>query len=208
MLPHGFIFAPEPYAFVPDLGKDIMVVYEFDKKAKSPLIPRNNLAVSSKPGAGPRHCVFHPSGQFCYLINELDSTMSALKYNESNGSFELLQTVSSLPEGVEVANTCADVQITPDGKFVYGSNRGHDSVIIYSIDSNTGTLTYVGCESTGGRTPRNFAIDPTGTFLLAGNQDTDNIVVFRINSNTGKLKKVTEVEVPTPVCIKPFFFHS
>jgi len=157
------------------------------------------------PGSGPRHCAFHKSGRYCYLINELDCTILSLAYDSDKGGFCELQSVSSLPGGVvSPGNTCADVHITPDGRFLYGSNRGHDSLIIYGIDQESGMLTYVGCRPSEGSIPRNFAIDPTGRYLLCANQDSDNIVVFEIDGNTGTLGKVSEISIPTPVCVKPY----
>lgn len=203
---HSTIFSPDgKYAFIPDLGMDKLMAYAPDyttgKVAAGP-VPY----YATQPGSGPRHCVFHKNGKFCYLINELRCTISALKYNAKEGSFEVLQTVPSVvgDDGFAGENSCADIQITPNGKFVYGSNRGHDSIIAYKIDETTGKLTYVSMTSSGGGTPRNFAIEPTGRFLLVGNQDTDNILVFEIDQVTGGLTKVFEASVPTPVCIRPY----
>ena len=142
--------------------------------------------IKMKPGAGPRHVAFHPGGRFAFLINELDSTLAALSYDGRKGTFKVLQIVSTLPEGFRGESTCADVQVSPSGAFVYGSNRGHDSIVIYRIDQRTGRLTYVGHEPTRGKTPRSFGIDPTGRFLLAANQDTDTIVTFRIEPENRK----------------------
>jgi 6-phosphogluconolactonase len=192
------------YAFIPDLGIDKLMIYKFDQvngRLETGSIP----FLASEPGAGPRYCAFHPAGKFCYLINELNSTLSALSYDKATGSFEVVQTVPTIIDGSDVENTCADVHISPDGKYVYASNRGHDSIIIYGINQTSGKLTYAAAEPCGGKTPRNFAIDPTGTYLLVGNQDTDNIVVFARNLSDGTLKKVSETQVGTPVCIKPCF---
>ena len=128
-----------------------------------------------------------------------------LAYDKEKGSFSELQSVSSLPEGVSApGNTCADIHITPNGKFLYGSNRGHNSLIIYKIDEQTGLLDYVDCQPCGGEIPRNFVLDPSGRFLLCANQDTDNIVSFRINADTGKLTELSEITIHTPVCVKPY----
>lgn len=119
----------------------------------------------------------------------------------------LLQSVSSLPDGTGISgNSCADVHITPDGAYLYGSNRGHDSLVIYKINKDAGLLSYVGCQPCGGKTPRNFAIDPTGRYLLCANQDSDSIVVFEINQDTGVLIKKSEINIPTPVCVRPYVF--
>jgi 6-phosphogluconolactonase len=190
------------FAFVPDLGLDRVMVYKFDPERRT-LEPNEVPWVTMKPGAGPRHMVFHPSGRFAYLINELDSTVAALSYDGGRGTFEELQIVPTLPEGFLGQSTCGDVQVSPSGEFVYASNRGHDSLVIYEIDQPTGVLTHVDHEPTQGKTPRHFGIDPTGRFLLAANQDTDTIVTFRINLRTGKLKPAGHVtQVPTPVCVK------
>jgi 6-phosphogluconolactonase len=133
--------------------------------------------------------------------------MTVFTYNNERGTLREIQTVPTVPEDFNDANFCADIHVIPSGKFVYGSNRGHDSIVIYAIDQNTGKLTYVGHEPAQGRNPRNFTIDPTGVFLLAANQDTDNIVTFRIDQQTGKLESTGHiVEVPTPVCLK--FYRS
>jgi 6-phosphogluconolactonase len=190
------------FAFVPDLGLDRIMVYRFDPeqgRLKSHAIPW----IEMKPGAGPRHVAFHPNGKFAYLINELDSTLVALSYDGGQGTLEALQIVSTLPEDFRGESTCSDVQVSPSGTFVYGSNRGQDSIVIYRVDQQSGRLTYVGHEPTQGRTPRGFGVDPTGRFLLAANQDTDTIVTFRIDPQTGKLLPTGHVtQVPTPVCVK------
>jgi 6-phosphogluconolactonase len=129
--------------------------------------------------------------------------VTALSYDAERGVLKPLQTLSTLPKGFEGNNSTADIHVHPSGKFVYGSNRGHDSIAIFAVDEKTGELTAVGQQSTGGKTPRNFGIDPAGKFLLAANQSTNNIVVFRIDQETGKLKPTGhEVEVAAPVCVK------
>ncbi|HBR03903.1 MAG TPA: hypothetical protein DD738_14990 [Ruminiclostridium sp.] len=197
---HSLTFDKEGlFAFVPDLGIDKVMIYRTENGA---LIPNEIPWFRVTPGAGPRHCVFHPSGKYCYLINELACTISVLAFNTADGSLHALQVVPTLTQPFEGENTCADVHISADGKFLYGSNRGHNSIIIYAINEESGLLRYVGTTFSGGETPRNFAIDPTGSCVLVCNQDTDNIVVFKIDKRTGKLKKVSEYQVPTPVCIK------
>ena len=130
--------------------------------------------------------------------------MTAFRYDAQRGVLAPLQTVSTLPEGFRGANTAAEVQVHPSGRFVYGSNRGHDSIAAFAIDPDSGKLRYVAHESTQGKTPRNFAIDPTGQYLLAANQDSDNVVVFRIDQATGKLQPAgSSVSVPSPVCVLP-----
>jgi len=191
------------YAFVADLGLDRLMAYQAEsvsgalKAAPAPYY-------QAEPGAGPRHCTFHPNGKYLYLINELGSSVTALAYNEADASLRRLETVSTVPADYSGHNNCADIQITPDGRFLYGSNRGHDSIVIYSVDSGTGLLTLEGFQSSGGKIPRSFCIDASGVFLLAANQDTDNVVVFSIDGATGKLRKVSEHAVPTPVCVKAY----
>lgn len=193
------------YLFVPDLGTDKVMVYKFDPTSGK-LEPNEEPYVSVMPGAGPRHLTFHPSGKYAYLINELDSTLVAFSYDGKHGTLKKIQTVPTLPEGFTDLNTCADIHVSPSGKFVYGSNRGHDSIVIYKVDQSSGKLSYVGHESTGGKTPRNFGIDPTGRFLLAANQDSDTIVTFSIDQQTGKITPTGNVtKVPTPVCIQIVF---
>lgn len=202
---HSTIFDKDNrFAFVPDLGIDKVMIYKTDFKSGK-LISNKTPWFESKPGAGPRHCVFHQSGKTCYLINELDCTISVLSYNPVEGSFKQLQIVPSVVEDFQGENTCADVHLSPNGKFLYGSNRGHNSIIIYSIDQDSGLLSYVDTSPCGGKIPRNFAIDPTGTFVLVCNQDTDNIVVFKIDQLTGKLEEISDFHVPTPVCVKAYF---
>ncbi len=190
------------FAFVPDLGLDKLLTYRFDAK-RGRLEPNAVPWIKVKPGAGPRHVAFHPGGRFAYLINELDSTVTALAYDGRKGAFRELQVLSTLPADFRGASACSDIQVSPSGVFVYGSNRGHDSIVIYKVDQRTGRLACVGHESTQGKTPRGFGIDPTGKFLLAGNQDTDTIVTFRIHPQTGRLQPTGHVTpVPTPVCVK------
>ena len=190
------------FAFVPDLGLDKLMVYTFDR-TRGMLEPHAVAWVKMKPGAGPRHLALHPGGRFAFLINELDSTLAALSVDARKGVFKVRQVVPTLPADFPGESTCADIQVTPSGRFVYASNRGHDSLVIYRIDQHTGRLAYVGHQTTQGKTPRQFEIDPTGRFLLVGNQDTDTIVSFRIDPQTGKLAPTGQVlQVPTPVCVK------
>jgi 6-phosphogluconolactonase len=159
--------------------------------------------VKLAPGAGPRHFAFHPSGRFAYAINELASTISALAYDAQRGTLTEVQTLGTLPAGFDKGNSTADIHVHPSGKFLYGSNRGHDSIAIYSIDQATGKLTAVGHQPTGGRVPRNFNLDPSGKFLLAANQDSDNVVLFRVDPDSGKLTPTgQELSVPRPVCVQ------
>jgi len=190
------------YAFVADLGLDRIMVYKFDS-GRGKLTPNDEPWTKIHSGAGPRHFAFHPNNKYAYLINELDSTITAFTYDAEHGSLKEIQNVPALPKDFKGTSTCADIHVALSGRFVYGSNRGHDSVVIYAIDEATGKLSYVGHELTQGKTPRNFTISPDGNLLLAANQDTDSIVPFRIDQQTGKLTatgKVTKVSMP--VCLK------
>ena len=159
-------------------------------------------AAKVTPGAGPRHFAFHPQGKFGYLINELNSTITAFAYDNQHGELSALQDISTLPADFHGENTTAEIVLSPDGKFVYGSNRGHHSIAVFSIDQQSGKLTAVSHHPTLGEQPRNFAIDPTGTYLLAANQRTGNVVVFRIDRATGQLEPTGQpMEIPKPVCV-------
>ncbi|MET0625680.1 MAG: lactonase family protein [Pyrinomonadaceae bacterium] len=190
------------FAYSCDLGTDKVMVYRFDANVGS-LTPNAPPSFSAKPGAGPRHLVFHPKGRFVYVLNELDSTVSALAHDAARGTLRELQTVSALPAGFSGANTGADIHFTPDGKFLYSSNRGHDSIACFAVNARTGGLRLIGHTPAGGRTPRNFVIDPSGRFLLVANQKSDNIVTFRLDSRTGALRPTGQTaRVPSPVCLK------
>ena len=191
------------FAFVNDLGIDKVMIYQFDG-ATGKLKPNAvQPFYQTKPGAGPRHFKFHTNGKFAFIISELDSTISSLAYDERKGTLKEIQTVSTLPAGFSGANSCADIHVSPDGAFLFGSNRGHDSIVSFSIDQKTGRLEPIEHVPTQGRFPRNFAIDPTGSFLLAANQKSDSIVTFRIDRKTGRLQPTgTKITVPAPVCLK------
>lgn len=200
---HSFtISADNRFAYAADLGLDKVVIYALDS-SQGKLTPGEQPWVRVHPGAGPRHFDFHPSGRYAYVINELDSTVTTFAYAAATGRLTELQALSTLPAGFEGRSHCADIHVHPSGNFVYGSNRGHDSIAIFTVDQSTGLLTAAGHESTQGKIPRNFAIDPTGTFLLAANQNSDNVVVFRIDQQTGQLTATGHsLDVPTPVCLK------
>ncbi len=193
----------ERFALAPDLGLDQVLIYRLDPE-RGALPPHDPPQASFPPGSGPRHLAFHPSpgASYAYVINELASTLTACAWDGARGTLRPIQTVSTLPAGFTGRSHCADVHVAPSGRFVYGSNRGHDSIVIFAIDPATGALTYVGHEATGGRTPRNFAIDPAGAFLFAANQESDTIVTFRIDGETGRLAPTGQVtNVPSPVCV-------
>lgn len=190
------------FAYSCDLGTDKIMVYRFDRRTGK-LSPNAPPSVLSKPGAGPRHLAFHPRGNFVYVLNELDSTVTALAHDPARGTLRELQTLSALPRGFAGANTGADIHLTPDGGFLYASNRGHDSLACFSVDARTGALRPIGHTPTEGKTPRNFVIDPTGRFLLVANQKSDNVVAFRLDSRTGALSPTGQTaSVPSPVCLK------
>ena len=190
-------------AYVADLGLDKILIYGFDP-AKGTLTPNDPPSASLPPGSGPRHVAIHPTGRFAYVINEMLLTIAAFARNSETGALTALQTVSTLPPGVasNASFSTAEVQVHPSGKFLYGSNRGHDSISVFAIDESTGRLTYVQTEPTQGSTPRAFGIDPTGAFLLAANQRSDKVVVFRIDRGTGRLTPAgVTIDVGAPVCI-------
>ncbi len=194
--------AANRFAFIADLGTDRLMSYRIDE-VPGKLIPNKVPFYKEEGGAGPRHFTFHPNGRYAYLINEMGNTITALAYDPVSGTLERLQTVPTLPDDFEGSNTTADIHVAPSGRFLYGSNRGHDSLVVYAIDAADGTLRYVEHTATGGKTPRNFGIDPTGTLLLAANQDSGNVVAFRIDGETGKLTPTgEETEVSMPVCVK------
>jgi 6-phosphogluconolactonase len=190
------------FAFAADLGLDQMLVYRFDA-ARGMLSPNEPPFAPVTPGAGPRHFAFHPSGRFAYVINELDSTVTAFSYDPAPGVLREIQVITSLPEGFTGENYPAEVLVHPSGQFLYGSNRGHDSIAVFRIDANTGKLTPVGHQPSGGRGPRNFNIDPTGAWMIVGNQSTDNVLFFRIDPSRGTLTPTGQtLEAPSPICFK------
>jgi 6-phosphogluconolactonase len=194
--------ADNRFAIAADLGLDELLVYRFDAE-RGTLQATNPPFAKVNPGAGPRHFAFHPSGRFAYVISEMQSTVTAFAYDPARGALRELQTLSTLPEGFAGQNDAAEVRVHPSGKFLYGSNRGPDSIALYTIDPERGTLTPAGHTSTQGKTPRNFNLDPTGTYLFAANQDTDNVVIFRVDPGTGHLTPTGQVlSVPSPVCVR------
>jgi len=190
------------HALAADLGIDKVMIYRYEASTGK-LKPNNQPWAQLNPGAGPRHLTLHPRGRYAYVINELDSTMTAFRYDRVKGTLQLLETVSTLPSDFSGQSYCADLHVSPSGNFLYGSNRGHNSIVVFAINENTGRLKYVEHIATQGKWPRNFTIDPTGRFLLVANQHTDNVVTFRIDQQTGKLTSTGHVaEIPTPVCLK------
>ncbi|MCM3339800.1 lactonase family protein [Paenibacillus sp. MER TA 81-3] len=200
--PHSVFFSPDNrYLFVSDLGIDCIRAYTIDKE-------RNVLQwhgdTEVQPGAGPRHLTFHPNGELVYVINEVNSTITSFRYDAEAGRLHTIETVPTLPTDFIGDNSCAEITVSENGKYLYGSNRGHDSIVVYTIDSETGRLTLVEHVSTEGKHPRHFALTPGGRFLIAANRDTNNIAIFRVNEATGKLQYTgSSVQVSKPVCVKP-----
>jgi len=199
--PHSIRTGPEnTYAYAPDLGADRVFVYDFDPRAGT-LEPADCGHADVQAGAGPRHLDFHPNDRYVYLINELDSTVVAFERDAETGALDPFATVSTLPDDYDGENATADIHVHPSGEYLYGSNRGHDSIAVFELDDE-GAPTLVETESTRGEWPRNFALDPSGAFLFAENADTDDIVTFQIGDD-GTLDPTGHVtEVPSPVCLR------
>jgi 6-phosphogluconolactonase len=189
-------------AMADDLGLDELLVYRFDSR-KGTLTPNDPPFAKLDPGAGPRHFAMHPSGKFAYVVAEMHSTVTAFTNDAKTGTLHSFQTISTLPQGFSGENDDAEIQMHPSGKFLYASNRGHDSIAVFAIDGNKGSLSPVEYIPTQGKTPRSFEIDPTGKLLFAENQKSDNIVVFQIDGKTGRLTPTDQkLEVGSPVCLK------
>jgi 6-phosphogluconolactonase len=202
--PHAHFITPDPanrFVLTCDLGLDKVLVYKFDP-GKCSLAPNDPPSVSLNPGSGPRHLVFNPHRRVVFVANEIGSTLTAFDYDAERGVLEERQSISTLPVGFKGENSCAEIQILPSGRFVYVSNRGHDSIAVFSIDPRSGQLELVQDEPTQGKTPRHFALSPDGKWLLAENQDSGNIVVFAVDPRRGKLTPTGQkVEVGAPVCL-------
>lgn len=182
--------------WVADLGTDEVLVFDISRDGI-----KEKKRIRTAPGAGPRHIVFHASLPVAYVISELNNTVSVI----STGDYSILQEISTLPEGFQGTSFCADVHLSPDGKFLYGSNRYSDSMVIFSVNGTSGKLSVAGHTPVGGKIPRSFAVSPDGKYVLVANQDTDNVVVFERNPKTGLLRKTgTEIRVSMPVCVKFF----
>ncbi|WP_426061506.1 lactonase family protein [Hymenobacter sp. B1770] len=203
--PHAHCIIADPanaYALAVDLGTDQVYRYRLNARTGQ-LTQMAEPAFVARPGAGPRHLTFHPNGKRAYLINELNSTVTALEYEAAAGQFRELQTVSALPAGYEGANSCADVHISPNGRFLYASNRGHNSIAVFTIDEATGALAIIQHVETQGKTPRNFTLDPSGSLLLVANQNSNNVVTFRVDQATGRLAPTGQTaEVPSPMFLQ------
>ncbi len=200
---HSTVFSPDQkFLFTPDLGTDKVMIYNFNPSLKKPLTPAKISFERTLEGAGPRHFIFHPNKKYSYLINELMGTISAYKYK--NGKLEKIQNIETHPQDFMGVLGSADIHISPDGNFLYASNRGDENTLtIFSIDKETGKLKLKGFQPVLGKTPRNFIIDPTGNYLLVANQESNNIVIFKRNIKTGLLKETGDrVKIPKPVCLQ------
>jgi 6-phosphogluconolactonase len=200
---HASVLSPDnKFLYVTDLGTDKIYIYAFDA-SNGTLRSTEPSEIKLSPGTGPRHFTFHPNGKFAYVSEELTSSVAVFAVNPSTGALTVLQdTVSTLPETFKGSNTTADIHTDLRGKYLYVSNRGHNSISIFSIAAN-GMIQLIGQEPTGGKTPRNFLMDPRGEFMFVANQDSDMITMFRVVSKTGKLLAVGRpLKVPSPVCLK------
>lgn len=198
---HSIVVSPDQkFVYAADLGLDKVLAYALDPKTAK-LSESPQPFVRTLPGAGPRHMTFHPNGKHLYVINELKNSISEFDYDLKTGTLIERQTISTVPEDFEGTSHTADLKITPDGRFLYGTNRGHDSIAAYRIDDQ-GQLTLLGIEPSLGKGPQNLAITTDGKFLLCANMPGNNVVVFRIGKETGGLTPVGEpVSVPSPSCI-------
>ncbi|MFZ0866969.1 MAG: lactonase family protein [Candidatus Sulfotelmatobacter sp.] len=204
---HSIDLSPdERFAIVDDLGLDETLVYKFDKAKGSLSLndpPIYTTLAKADPGAGPRHFAFNPNGKFAYVVNEIQSTVSVSSYDGSAGVLRRLQTISTYPKDFSAHNDDAEIQVLASGKFLYASNRGHDSIAVFAIDPDKGTLTLIEYALTKGKTPRSFEIAPGGSLLFAANEKSNNIVVFSIDAKTGRLTPTGKVlDVSEPVCVK------
>ncbi|WP_135305552.1 lactonase family protein [Haloarcula amylovorans] len=201
--PHSIVPSPDDlFAYVPDLGTDTIEIYEIDYR-DGRLRSADPSPVRLQSGAGPRHLTFHPEGRFAYVINELDSTITAFNYDVETGALEEIETVRTLPEQFNGESFCADVHVHPSGEWLYGSNRGHDSIVVMSIDNSTGCLDTISHVSTQGKWPRHFAIDPAGRHLFVENRHSNTIVTFAIDGKTGELTPTGHRQnVPEPLCLQ------
>jgi 6-phosphogluconolactonase len=201
--PHAHFILPSPdnrFTLDCDLGLDKISINHLDASAAK-LTPNDPPFATVVPGSGPRHLVFSADGKFVYVINEMAGTVTAFSYAAPDAAMTEVQTISTLPKDFSGNSTCAEIALHPNGKFLYASNRGHDSIAVFAVDQKTGNLKFVEHQSTKGHTPRHFAIDPTGHWLLAENQASDSVIVFAIDADTGKLKPTGQtLSIDAPVC--------
>ncbi|WP_138496321.1 lactonase family protein [Paenibacillus pinistramenti] len=201
---HSAFFSPDrQYLFVNDLGLDLVRAYKFDPETGRLTFHGDTKTAE---GAGPRHLAFHPSEPYVFVIHELNSTIVSYRYDAGSGSLTEIQAVSTLPAGYEGQNGTAEIAVSKDGRFVYGSNRGHDSIVIMAVDAATGKLSVVDYVSTEGGHPRHFALTPSGDYLIAANRDGNNLVVFRVDKETGKIAATgVTTSLSKPVCVQPVY---
>jgi 6-phosphogluconolactonase len=189
------------FVLTADLGLDELLVYRFDPKTGS-VAPNDPAFVKISPGAGPRHFAIAPSGKFVYLVNEMASTVTVFSFTASSGRLQEQQSISTLPVDFKGENTTAEIEVDSQGRFLYASNRGDNSIAVFAINSQDGKLAFVERMATGGKTPRHFALDPTGKWLFAANQDSNSISIFRVNPDNGRLAPTSHrLQVSTPVCV-------
>jgi len=200
---HSIDLSPDNrFAFVDDLGLDALLTYKFDSHTGK-LTALNGVVTKFDPGAGPRHFALHPSGKFAYVIAEMQMSVTALTANLEDGTFKQLQSISTVPPDFKGRNDDAEVAVDPSGRYLYASNRGHDSIIWFAIDPGKGTLSPLGYTAAMIKEPRSFEIDPSGTLLFAENQKSDNIVVYRMDEKNGSLTPTGQtLDVSSPVCVK------
>jgi 6-phosphogluconolactonase len=202
--PHPHWVGVDPdnrFLFVPDLGIDQVVIYRLDLDAAQ--IQRHGFG-QCQAGAGPRHMKFHPNGEFAYVLNELQLSVTAFRYDRAAGRLEAIQTISALPESMrEVPSTASEIRIHPSGQFVYAAIRGHDSIAAFRIDPANGELTFIEREPVRGSWPRNFNLDPTGKWLVAAGRNSNTLAVFQVDPETGGLIFTGKsVSCPTPICVE------
>ena len=199
---HGVTFDKAGrFLFVPDLGTDRVAIYQYHESTQE-LAKNDPASVSVAPGAGPRHIAFHPSGRYAYVVNEMGNTVTMFNYDPASGRMTSSQTIGTLPADFTKESTTAEIEAHPSGRFVYASNRGHDSITSFSVAQDTGRLTLSGVALTGGKTPRSFCLDPAGRYLVAGNQDSGDLAVFRVNPESGVLEATGQrLKVANPVCV-------
>ncbi|HRE79660.1 MAG TPA: lactonase family protein [Opitutaceae bacterium] len=200
---HGVTFSKDgKFVAIPDLGIDQVKLHRVESSSGQ-LSLKEGTSLSIEPGSGPRHAVFSRDGHHLYVINELSSTITVASFDRTSGQAARLQTISTLPTGYSGNSTTAEIAVHPNDRFIYGSNRGHDSIAVFRRDAKTGQLTWVSTTLTGGKTPRNFALTPDGNWLIAANQDSDTLHVFRVNSTTGELTATGHTaQLPRPVCVR------
>ncbi len=201
---HAHAADPSPdgkFLYVSDLGMDKIMIYEVDRQQRA-LSPASTPWFENTPGAGPRHLSFRPDGAYAYSAEELSSTVAVLRVDKNSGALHQVQRISMLPDDFEGSNTAADIHVSPDGTFLYASNRGHESIVIYAVDESSGKLSLIGHEPTIGEHPRNFMIDESGELVFVANRDNNHVVLFQRDPLTGTLNYTgVEVIVPRAVCV-------